>query len=278
MKYILSVLLLCSSALTMPTFAQSYEELGDRAMTAIEQDSLDQAEAYILQALKLEPANPHNALLFSNLGTIRRQRQQYEGALEAYSFALNFAPTSVPILMNRATLLQEMGELDAARVDYSMILDFDATNRKALQMRAYIYMQMQAYKEARTDFEKLLQTDEQHYAGRLGLATLSRKEGKLQEALDILNKMITENDKGQPDAVLLVARAGVEMDLKCDDLALADLETAIKCNPSLPEAYLVRGQLLLSQDKKALARAEFEKAASLGIPYAELKELIQQCQ
>lgn len=44
--------------------AQTYNELCERAVAATEQDSLQQAESYIRQALQLEPANPHNALLF----------------------------------------------------------------------------------------------------------------------------------------------------------------------------------------------------------------------
>ena len=84
-------LVVCLLAGGMPVFSQTYQELCDRAITFTEQDSLPQAEEYIRQALKLEPANPHNALLFSNLGTIQRRQRQYEQALESYNFALNIA-------------------------------------------------------------------------------------------------------------------------------------------------------------------------------------------
>ena len=47
-----------------PAFSQTYQELSERAVAATEQDSLSLAEKYIEQALKMEPANPHNALLF----------------------------------------------------------------------------------------------------------------------------------------------------------------------------------------------------------------------
>ena len=59
-------LAVCLLASGMPAFGQTYQELCDRAVTYTEQDSLPQAETYIRRALKLEPANPHNALLFSN--------------------------------------------------------------------------------------------------------------------------------------------------------------------------------------------------------------------
>ena len=106
-----------------PVFAQTYQELSDRAIACTEQDSLAQAENYIRQALKLEPANPHNALLFSNLGTIQRRQRDYDQALESYTYALNIAPRAVPILLNRAALNLEMGRNEQARVDYSLVLE-----------------------------------------------------------------------------------------------------------------------------------------------------------
>ena len=63
----------------------------------------------------------------------------------------------------------------------------------------------------------------------------------------------------QQYAVLYVARAGVEQDMKHVDLAMMDLEEAIKLDASQTEAYLIRGQIYLSQKKKELAKRDFEK-------------------
>lgn len=261
--------------------AQTYQELSDRALAAIEQDSLAQAEDYIRQALKLEPANPRNAFLFSNLGVIQRKQRRYEHALESYTFALNFAPHSVPILLNRAALNLELGRDDAARVDYSLALDKEKDNREALLMRAYIYMKMRDYKSARADYEHLLKLDPSSYNGRLGLATLEQKEGRLPEALSLLNRMIDEQSGQQTErtqlAVLYVARAGVEQEMQHPESALLDLEEAMRLDSSQAEAYLTRGQIYLSQGKKKQARQDFEKAVSLGVPQAELRELMRQC-
>jgi predicted negative regulator of RcsB-dependent stress response len=40
---------------------------------------------------------------------------------------------------------------------------------------------------------------------------------------------------------------------------------------------LLRGNIYLMQKKKALAKADFEKAISLGVPPADLHEQLQQC-
>ena len=73
-------------------YAQTYQQLSERAIDCIEKDSLPQAEELLLRALKLEPKNAKNALLFSNLGLVQRRLGEFDKALESYSFALNFAP------------------------------------------------------------------------------------------------------------------------------------------------------------------------------------------
>ena len=233
-------LAVCLLASGMPAFGQTYQELCDRAVTYTEQDSLLQAETYIRRALKLEPANPHNALLFSNLGTIQRRQRKYEKALESYNFALNIAPRAVPILLNRATIYMELGRNNLAQADYSLVLDLEKDNEEALLMCAYIYMQQRDYKMAKADYERLLKVNPTSYNGCLGLATLEQREGKYEEALKLLNTMIAakgENRQLSPSqyAMLYVARAGVEKDLHHTDMALVDLEEAISLDSSQPE-------------------------------------------
>ena len=85
--------------------AQTYQQLSEKAIEYIEMDSLSKAEELLLQALKLEPKNAKNAMLFSNLGLVQRRLGEYDKALESYSFALNFAPLAVPILLGIQTVL-----------------------------------------------------------------------------------------------------------------------------------------------------------------------------
>ncbi|EJW96870.1 Tetratricopeptide repeat-containing protein [gut metagenome] len=278
-----NILLVCLISLyTFSLQAQTYQELTARSVEAAEQDSLQKAEALIRQALKLEPANPHNALLFSNLATFQRRQKKYDLALENYTYALNIAPRTILILLNRATLYLEMGKDDAACADYSLVLDMDSDHAEALSMRAYIYMRQRNYKLARADYQHLLKQHPSDFNGRLGLATLAQKEGKFEEAFQIINAMVQEETESrQPHsetlAMLLVVRAGIEKDLKQFDLALIDLETALQHHSMLADAYLTRGQIYLSQGKKRMAKNDFEQAMALGVPQADMRELISQC-
>lgn len=268
--------------LQIPLAAQTYQELSEKAIACIEADSLKQAADYIRQALKKEPANPHNSLLFSNLGTIQRRQHQYEQALDSYTFALNFTPRSIPILLNRATLYMEMGMEKRACTDYSLVLDLDANNTEALLMRAYIYTKQRDYKSARTDYQNLLKAEPTSYNGRLGLATLEHKAGRLSISIQILTQMIdAENVERQTTdtqlALLYISRADTEKDLGQHDAALMDLEAAIHLDDKQAEAYLTRGQIYLAKKKKSLARQDFEQAIALGIPRTDMYDLLQQC-
>ena len=266
-----------------PSAAQTYEQLCERAAIAIERDSLDVAEQAIRAALRLDPANGRNALLFANLGTVQRLRGQLPEALESYTYALNMAPRNVPILLDRAAILLELGEADKARIDYSLALDIQPDNTEALRMRAYIYAELQDYKSARADYDHLLRLQPADFNGRLGLAMLCQKEGKLKDALAILDGMVDEKSEGTSmqtapaHAVVYVARAGIQQELGNLPMALMDLEEAIRLDSSRPEAYLMRGQIHLSRGKKKEARADFEKALELGMPAADIEELLLQC-
>lgn len=275
-------MILCALGMAvLPLQAQTYMELGQKALAAIEADSLALAEQYIRQAVKLEPANVQNSMLLSNLGTIQRMQRRYEQALESYTLALNITPMSQPILMNRAILYLELGEEDKARVDYSLVLDVDPDREEALLMRAYIYMNQRNYKQAHADYAHLLKLHPRHFNGRLGLATLYQREHKPTEALRELNRMLddklwTDSLTARQQAVLYVSRAGVEKDLGQTSAALLDIETALKHDQAQPEAYLMRGQIYLEQGKKKQARQELQKAMSLGIPQSEVRELLRQ--
>lgn len=254
--------------------SQTYHELSEQALEWAAKDSLKRAEDTFRQALKLEPANPHNALIFSNIGSLQRQMGKYELAIESFTLALNIAPRMVTILLNRADTYMETGMANRAYVDYCEVLDLERTNREALLMRAYIYVMRRDYKAARIDYDRLLELEPDSYSGRLGLVMLEQKEAKYKEALEVIGKMIIEFPQ---DAVLYITRAGIRQEMENPELALFDLEEAIKLDPEAVEAYLMRGEIHLSQKKKALAKADFEKAISLGTPPAEVREHLRQC-
>ena len=252
--------------------AQTYDELIDKAMDAVEQDSLLQAENYFKEALRLEPANMRNSLLFSNLGTIQRRMGKRKEALESYSLALNKTPFSVTMLLNRASLLMEMNDLDRAYTDYCGVLDLDLKNPEALMFRAYIYMKRRQYQDARLDYRSYLEIDPGNKTARLGMALVNQKDKRYHESLEDFNRLIVDYPE---DVSLLKARAELEIEMNSLDLALLDLENASKLTKDDPEIYVMCGDIYLLQNKKREAYNAFEKAIELGIPRPELSDRLK---
>lgn len=249
--------------------AQTYDDLIHKAMDAVEMDSLQQAERLFTEALKLEPANMRNALVFSNLGTIQRRMGKKKEALESYSLALNRTPYSVTMLLNRASLLLEMDYPDKAFVDYCDVLDIDRENKEALMYRAYIHMKRRMYHNARLDYRAFLELEPGNKTARIGMAMVNQKDKRFKESLEEFNRLIVDYPR---DVSLLKARAELEVEMNSLDMALLDLENAARLTPNDPEIYVMCGDIYLLQDKRREAYTAFEKAIDLGIPRPELQD------
>lgn len=270
MKYLVScVIALCVCSGLQ---AQTYDELITGALDAARKDSLRKSESLFKQALKMDPSNMRNALLFTNLGTVQRRLGKVDDAIDSYTLALNITPYSVVTLLNRASLYLGKNLYNKAYVDYCNVIDIDRTNREALLFRAYIYMQRREYPEARVDYNTLLQEEPGNTTARLGRALLNQKELKYREALEDFNRLVTDHPR---EASYLKARATLAVEMNTLDLALLDLEEAARLAPDDAEIYVMCGEIYLSQKKKREAYVAFEKAIELGVPRPQLQDKLK---
>ena len=252
----------------------TYQSLFDKAMSYVKEDSLQQAEMYFRDAMKMEPTNPHNALIFSNIGNIQTRAGMRKKAIESYSLALNTMPDLAEAIRQRAALYMQENDYDKAFIDYCHLLDIDANDTEALLYRAFIYKNRRNYRQARADYESLLRIKPDHVEGNLGLALLDQKEKRFREAMDIINLLVERNAE---NSLFYAVRADIEVDMDKPDLALFDLSEAIKWNSSNSDNYIVRAQIYINQREKTLAKKDLDKAVSLGVPKPSLKDLYDAC-
>ena len=133
MKCILFIVFFMAGFLSVS--AQTYNEWIDKSFECIESEDWTGAEKALIGALRVQPANPQNALLLSNLGTIQRKMGKNDEALKSYTNALMITPRSVTLLMNRAALFSEMEKFDDALKDYNQVLMLDDKEEDALYWR-----------------------------------------------------------------------------------------------------------------------------------------------
>lgn len=273
MKYF--VLILCSIFSSVCALqAQSYNEIVEQAMGCVKKDSLVQAEQLFRKALKLEPNNARNALLFSNLGTVQKRLGETDEAIESYTLALNIIPYSTAMLLNRAALYLEKDLLQKAYLDYCNVIDLVPKNQEARLFRAYIYMQRREYKEARVDYNVVLEQDVKNKTARIGLAMLDEKEGRFQSAMDAMNRLVSDYPQ---DISVWKMRANMEWEHGQLDAALYDLDEVLKLDARDAASYVMKGDIYLEQKKKSDAREAYEKAITFGVSRAELLEKLKQC-
>lgn len=250
---------LCLMTVTLQ--AQSYKDYVQKAFDAMAADSLDLAENLFCEAMRLEPAQRSNAMLYYYIGQIQERRGQTDLAMESYAMGLNIAPHLIPLRMGRAALYMHLGRPEKALVDYSDILDWKPDYVEALFMRAYIYAGQKLYKKAREDYEALLKIDPQHEEAQIGLILVNDKDNRPREAMEQVNALITAS----PDhAILYAVRAGMEHGRKLYELAEMDFAKAIALEPGNADYYISRAMLYTDTGDKKKARADLEQALKLG--------------
>ena len=165
MKYAILVLSLFACP-PVPLRSQTYEELIGKSYEYLNREDLPAAEASLKEAMRLEPGNPNNYALLTNLGTLQRRQGKKEEALFSYTAALSLDPENVLILQNRASLYLETGETDKALADYNLLLLKDPINEEALYSRGMIYLEQKNFLWAEQDFDKMLEVNEASFYGR----------------------------------------------------------------------------------------------------------------
>ena len=95
----------------------------------------------IISALKLEPGNFANFLLFSNLGVVRTNQGRYDEALEAFGpWSVGCAKWASVIRTNRARTYLLMSRYDEALEDLNVSLGIDSVQEWLLSMRGLLLM------------------------------------------------------------------------------------------------------------------------------------------
>ena len=157
-------------------------------------------------------------------------------------------------------------------MDYCNVIDLDDKNQEALGFRAYIYMRRRQYQDARNDYQKLLEVVPGDKTARIGMAMVNQKLQRYRESLEEFNRLIVDYPK---DVSLLKARAELEVEMNTLELALLDLESAVKMAPNDAEIYVMCGDIYLAQGRNREAYVAYEKAMELGIPRPELHDRLK---
>lgn len=235
-----------------------YVQMADSADYYIARQMWLDARRCTLSALKHDPANFNNSLLFSNLGVIDTHLGEYERAVEDFTLGLTIAPASTTLRANRARTLLEMGEYDRADEDLRALLTANGADAWARKMHAVVLMRNSRPDEAYSQLAMIETPDADTL--RLMAGILQRK-GDTEGALAAYDRLVeaSPSDESYADRALYLLVLGDTSG------ASADIKAGLRVNDKNPTLYLLRAYLRSLMHENALADEDKKMAIRYGI-------------
>ncbi|WP_426369141.1 XrtA/PEP-CTERM system TPR-repeat protein PrsT [Pseudocolwellia sp. HL-MZ7] len=157
------------------------------------------AKTYLMQRRYdevLELITPYNAnsryksemLTFNGLALLGKK--EYAESSEAFEQALKISPVNSNAMLGYATLELERNNINAAKSWINKALSLAPEGKQVLITAAIIYKKNNDVTQAFNLIQRLLALEENNYNGLLIRSVLLTDQGKYQEALDDINKII----------------------------------------------------------------------------------------
>lgn len=279
MHKLISILLVIGaySVISLPAFAQNdsistYDGWITASFDALDEDNNQRAEQCLKNAMRLEPANPQNGLLFVNLGTIQRRLGKLQDAEISYTCAISLLDENTVAYSTRASLYAEIEQYQKAIDDYSVVISRNPEDEDALYERALCRLMNNDTIGARLDLETIDKFNPKSAKSRLGMAIVYKAMGENAMAVELYDALIKANPKSWS---LLRDRAEVYFFSKRLGAAMLDIDKSIQMNGRDPLSYFLRAKIRWAKGDREYARRDLNRAIELGLPQSAAADLIE---
>ena len=279
MHKLISILLVIGaySVISLPAFAQNdsistYDGWITASFDALDEDNNQRAEQYLKNAMRLEPANPQNGLLFVNLGTIQRRLGKLQDAEISYTCAISLLDENTVAYSTRASLYAEIEQYQKAIDDYSVVISRNPEDEDALYERALCRLMNNDTIGARLDLETIDKFNPKSAKSRLGMAMVYKAMGENAMAVELYDALIKAPPKSWS---LLRDRAEGYFFRKRLGAAMLDIDKSIQMNGRDPLSYFLRAKIRWAKGDREYARRDLNRAIELGLPQSAAADLIE---
>ena len=279
MHKLISILLVIGaySVISLPAFAQNdsistYDDWITASFDALDEDNNQRAEQCLKNAMRLEPANPQNGLLFVNLGTIQRRLGKLQDAEISYTCAISLLDENTVAYSTRASLYAEIEQYQKAIDDYSVVISRNPEDEDALYERALCRLMNNDTIGARLDLETIDKFNPKSAKSRLGMAMVYKAKDENAMAVEHYDALIKANPKSWS---LLRDRAEVYFFSKRLGAAMLDIDKSIQMNGRDPLSYFLRAKIRWAKGDREYARRDLNRAIELGLPQSAAADLIE---
>ena len=238
-----------------------YFQYIDSAQTYIYSHDWPKAEQWLTKAFLIDPDNPGNSMVLSNIATLQRYQGRLAEAVKNYSLALDMTPHAVTLLLNRAALYVEMDSVQRAIDDFERVCELDMYDTEARYSLGVLAMERGDNKRAEDLFNEIKRINPNSGLYHEGMGLLHKRNGNFSRAAELFTQVI----KVQPSAQLLGNRADCYLAMKRLNDAEDDIRTALEMTPDDPYLYVLRAKLnKLRFQREDMAR-DIDTAVSLGL-------------
>jgi tetratricopeptide (TPR) repeat protein len=188
--------------------------------------------------------HPDRAEVYYGLGRVKAVHNDLDGAIDSFSKACNLFPNFGPAHYGLAQAYKRLGKTDLA-------LEQLALYEKSAIVTPDLHDEL-------LDNVKVLNANaEDQFAPGMELA----REGRLEEAAGVLEKVLEKNPRFAEAHVKLIAiYAQLKQPLKAEE----HFQAAMRFNAQNPESYFYRGLVLASQERFVEAEASFRKVLEIN--------------
>jgi tetratricopeptide (TPR) repeat protein len=181
-----------------------------------------------------------------------------QDALAAFQKAAELDPTNSETQLGVARMAERSGNAAAAEQQYLKLAG--AGNNDSIERLIGLYLKQKRFADAESWLHKYISANPQNTAAQLQLGKLLAGEGKMQEAIDMLEPLY----KSSPDPKLARALASLYLETKQYPAAADLLRPLIAQSPTDAQLHLDYGTALMHQLKYPEAQTVLLKAVQLN--------------
>lgn len=188
---IAAFLSVCLLVFSLPVLAETSavprpgEENYQRAMIAIQNGTLDEAEQELKEAILEDPRNPQYHFELANLYALAHDESEQAGdeygatqrmrqAARELEQAVMASPGFLPGHYNLGVVYKKLGKYEAARREFKIVLQLDPNQTGALLQLGRTYSEQGFYDDAESIYQEILDRDPSNQEARQAMYELSQ--------------------------------------------------------------------------------------------------------
>ncbi len=227
----------------------------------------EQANNLVLQ-LKTQPVPTTETDRSLRLGFDRLQAQDYRGAIEYYTQAINSSPTDPLLYAARAEVQVRLKNWSLALSDYTQAIALSPQNSDFYLQRAKLYEEWKQTQQAIADYEKLIQINPQRFGIvvfqplLLHYLELDNKNGVIALVNQFFNQLSSGDTAAQSPVIqssrsLLLCVIQAYFDDRNQTIQLCS--QALQANPNSTRASYLRGLAFERAGKLQQAKRDYQQ-------------------